>query len=216
MFIFIFGIVIFFIFSIFSIFIKSKQIEYYEPLTYLEKIKKIKKDKWIIYNASKDKEYILTKNKEKYITYSDDVQNGNEKKIYNIYDKNKKNIGTTGIQYDKDVISINGRFNTTVVTIKFTNSEERIIINIGNNQTIITGYGSFSNDNPYPWSKVIPIIYKEGETVIAIMDSANSKTVKETSKNIPMEIIVSHANEKYVPLFFETFVLLQEYISHIQ
>jgi hypothetical protein len=45
--------------------------------------------------------------------------------------------------------------------------------------------------------------------------SGDSKNVKEKDKNLPMEIIVSTINEKYMPLFFETFVLLQEYISNI-
>jgi hypothetical protein len=188
----------------------------------LEKTKKEinnNKDNWIIYNASKDKtKYILKKNNEKDITYSADITNENGKKVYTIYDKENKYIGTNGIQDDINVVSLTGRFDTTVSDIKFTNSEKRIIINIGNNETVITGYGSFPNDNiyPSPWSKVIPIIYKEGGTVVAIMDySGDSKNVKETVKNIPMEIIVSTVNEKYIPLFFKTFVLLQEYISNL-
>jgi hypothetical protein len=225
------GILILIIFGIFfSIFNKNnQQIEYFKKDKQVPVSKIIEntkneinnnKDSWIIYNASKDKtKYLLKKNKEKGIIYSADITNENGKKIYTIYDKENKYIGTNGIQDNNDVISITGRFNTTVVDIKFTNSEKRIIINIGNNETIITGYGSFAIDNPYPspWSKVIPIIYKEGGTVIAIMDYAEDiKNVKETAKNLPMEIIVSTINEKYMPLFFETFVLLQEYISNIQ
>lgn len=225
------GIFILIIFVLFfSIFAnRNQQTEYFsndkqEPVSkILEKTKKEinnNKDNWIIYNASKDKtKYILKKNKEKGITYSADITNENGKKIYTIYDKENKYIGTNGIQDDSNVISLTGRFNTTVSDIKFTTGEKRIIINIGNNETIITGYGSFPNDNPYPspWSKAIPIIYKEGGTVIAIMDYAgDSKNVKETVKNLPMEIIVSTINEKYIPLFFETFVLLQEYISNIE
>ena len=225
------GILILIIFAIlFSKYTKNnKQTEYFDnieqqPLSnIIEKAKKEinnNKDNWIIYNASKDKtKYILKKNKEKDILYNADIKNENDKKIYTIYDKENKYIGTNGIQTDNDVISIFGRFNTTVADIKFTNSEKRIIINIGNNETVITGYGSFAIDNPYPTplSKVIPIVYKEGGTVIGIMDyNGDSKNVKEKDKNLPMEIIVSTINEKYITLFFETFVLLQEYISNIQ
>jgi hypothetical protein len=224
------GILIFIIFGIFfSKYTKSnQQTEYFEKVkqepvsNIIEKAKKEinnNKDNWIIYNSSKDKtKYILKKNKEKSIIYSADIKNENDKKIYTIYDKENKYIGTNGIQNDNNVISITGRFNDTVADIKFTNGEKRIIINIGNNETVITGYGSFTIDNPYPtpWSKVIPIVYKEGGSVIAIMDySGDSKNVKEKDKNLPMEIIVSTINEKYMPLFFETFVLLQEYISNI-
>jgi hypothetical protein len=207
---------------------RKQQTEYFsdnkqEPVSkILEKTKKEinnNKDNWIIYKAFKDKtKYILKKNKEKDVTYSAGVTNENGKKVYTIYDKENKYMGTNGIQDDINVVSLTGRFDTTVSDIKFTNGEKRIIINIGNNETVITGYGSFPNDNiyPSPWSQAIPIIYKEGGTVIAIMDySGDSKNVKDTVKNIPMEIIVSTDNEKYIPLFFETFVLLQEYISNL-
>ena len=46
--------------------------------------------------------------------------------------------------------------------------------------------------------------------------SGNKKDVISSTSYLPLEIIVSKKNEKYLPLFFEVYVLIQEYISSLK
>ena len=208
-----------------------KQIEYFEEKqgpedninTMLKKAKdniNNNKNDWTLYTASKNKKnYILTKKNEISVIYKSVIENENGKPSYTINDKNDKYIGTRGVQNGIDPLSTYGKFDNTVVEIEHKKGNKRITINIGSNHIIITGYGGFSNDVIYssPWDKLIPIIYVEGGNIIGIMDySGNKKDVKSLVSYLPFEIIVLNTNEKYLPLFFEVYVLIQEYISNLK
>ena len=209
-----------------------KKIEYFEEKqtpseeninTMLKKAKNDinnNKNDWTVYNASKNKtNYILTKKNEIAIIYKSDIKSENGKPSYTINDNNDKYTGTRGFQNGADPLSTYGKFENTIANIDYKRGNKRININIGSNQTIITGYGGFSNEITYssPWDKVIPIVYVEGGTTIGVMDySGNKKDVISSTSYLPLEIIVSKKNEKYLPLFFEVYVLIQEYISSLK
>jgi hypothetical protein len=171
---------------------------------------------WTIYNASKNKtNYILTKKNDKSIIYKVDIKNENGKMLFTVNDKNNKYIGTrvsTGIH----PLSTFGKFENTVVNIDYKKGNKRININIGNNETLITGYGGFSNSITHsaPWDTVIPIVYMDGGTCIGLMDYVENKNIK-SSTYLPFEIIVSNKNEKYLPIFFTVYVMIQEYIGSL-
>ena len=170
---------------------------------------------WTIYNAFKNKtNYILTKKNDKSIIYKADLKNENGKMLFTVNDKNNKYIGTrvsTGIH----PLSTFGKFENTVINIDYKKGNKRININIGNNETLITGYGGFSNSITHsaPWDTVIPIVYTDGGTCIGLMDYVENKNIK-SSTYLPFEIIVSNKNEKYLPIFFTVYVMVQEYIEY--
>ena len=170
---------------------------------------------WLIFNASKkNNQYILQGSASTYTAKIED-------NIITIY-KDGKITGTKGKQQNQintNDPSTTGRFDNTVANITYSRSEKRFNINIGNNTTIITGYGGFANDSyPDPWNQVVPIIYKEGGSTIAMMDYVgNKKDLYDLKEQLylPMEILVSKEYEKYVPLLFEIYVLSSEYIASL-
>ncbi len=163
------------------------------------------KDKWLTYNASKKgNEYVLTPYKNNEVVYKMDISTSNNNMLYVV--KRPDN-------------SSYGRFEKGTAKIEFRKGEERITISINNGETTIVGYGGFSNNisYPQPWNQVIPIVYKEGKSVIGTMDyTGNKKDIKSTSQDIPVEIIISKDHQKYLPLFFKIYVLTQKYISSLQ
>ena len=179
------------------------------------------KEEWLIYNAAKDKDnYVLTLYKSIEPVYTIKISKSNNgETLYTVNGADNKTSGTNGIQEDEGTPSSYGRFESSMVKINYKRNSERITINIGTGKIVIIGYGGFANDNsyPHPWSQVMPIVYKEGGSVIAIMDySGNKKDVKSKTTYLPMEIIVSKKNKKYLPLFFKVYVLLQKYILSLQ
>lgn len=145
-----------------------------------------------------------------------EVINKNENK-----NKNENEIikftGTDGTQNNKNEPSLTGTFNNTEVDIKYSLGEKRFIININKGETIIIGHGGFSNGTyPPPWDKITPILYKEGGSLIAVMAYKDDiKDIDEDTTYLPMEILVSKDYEKYIPLFFEVYVLSQENIKNL-
>lgn len=206
-----FAIVIFII--LYSNYRKSNQVEKKPPTKVDVMLLKAKKeinqnkDDWLVFNTSK--KYILTGNSS---TYTADVKDH----IISI-NKDGKFTGTRGIQKTKSDPSTTGRFDNTVATIDFNRGEKRFIVNIGNNTMIITGYGTFSDSSyPYPWYHVIPLVFKDGGSVVATMDYVGKPKVKPDTKYLPIEITVRKTYEKYIPLFFQIHVLSQEFVNSLQ
>ena len=177
------------------------------------------KNKWLTYNASKKKdEYVLTPYKNNEIVYKIDISKSDNKKIYVVKRPDNTSAGTNAVQED-NLPNSYGRFEKGSAKIEFRKGEERITISINNGETTIIGYGGFSNNTSYPepWNQVLPIVYKEGNSVIGTMDYAgNIKNLKATSEDIPVEIIISKDNKKYLPLFFKVYVLTQKYMSSLK
>jgi len=226
---FIVGVIIFIFFKI------NKQKEHFDEdktkkiktETISDLLKKVKneidtnKDEWLIYNASHDKDkYVLTLNKSIEPVYTIDVSKSkDDETLYTVKGVGGKSTGVNGIQKNIGIPSSYGRFGANMAKIEYKRGKERISININSGKTTITGYGGFANDNsyPYPWYQVMPIIYKEGGSTIAIMDySGNKKNIKSSTTYLPMEIIVNKKYEIYLPLFFKVYVLLQKYILSLQ
>ena len=171
------------------------QIECFENESMTTTMKKAKyqlKNNSTHYIASKNKNYILTKNFE--TIYTSDPND-----LYRINDKNGY-MGTIGTS--KNTLSMSGKFGLDVFTIDYSRGKKRININIGYNKKIITGYGSFQNEVTSPYN-LIPIVYTEGGSIIAIMDGS-SNTV---------DITVSNKHTQYLPLFFEVYILMKEYVK---
>lgn len=177
------------------------------------------KDKWLTYNASKKgNEYVLTPYKNNEVVYKMDISKSDNKNLYVVKRPDNSPSGTNAVQED-NLPNAYGRFEKGTAKIEFRKSEERITISINNRETTIIGYGGFSNNTSYPqpWNQVIPIVYKEGNSVIGTMDYAgNKKNIKSTLQDLPVEIVISKDNKKYLPLFFKVYVLTQKYISSFQ
>jgi len=165
------------------------------------------KDKWLVFNTSK--KYILTGDSSTYTA--------NVKEDVISINKDGKFTGTRGIQKTKFDPSSAGRFDNTVANINFSRGEKRFTINIGNNTIIITGYGTFSDSSyPHPWYQVIPLVFKEGGSVVATIDYVEKPVVTSDTKYLPIEITVRKTYEKYIPLFFQIHVLSQEFVNSVQ
>ena len=180
--------------------------------------KEINQDKnnWVVYNASKNKsKYILTKENDKAIIYTANITNKNNKKIYTINDKDNNFAGVNGSQDDINIPSSKGIFNNTDVNIIYKRGYKRVTINIGDNENTVTGYGGF-NSYMDPWYQVVPIVFVDGGTIIGIMDYSDNKKIKKSDTYLPFEIIISKKNKEYLPLFFNIYVLFQEYISNLK
>jgi len=175
-------------------------------------------EKWLIYNASKkNNEYLLIPDKSVEIAYKVTPAKSKEGKIiYEILKDNDQSSGISGVQDNENFPDLYGRFETSIAQITFKRSKERITIKIGTGIVTIIGYGGFDDNSiyPCPWCQVMPIVYKEGNAVIGIMNyTGNKKDVSSKTTYLPMEIIISKDNTKYLPLFFNVYVLLQKYIS---
>ena len=103
----------------------------------------------------------------------------------------------------------------TVFKLNFNRGHKRIKIDIGNGTDNITGYGQFSNESsyPYPWYLVFPLIFKESDLTIAI-NYAPSK-LKSTVNYTPSKLVILNTQEKYLPILFLNYVLLQRYIKFL-
>ena len=176
-------------------------------------------DDWIIYNASKKNSiYVITKENDLNILYNADIETSNNLKTYTI--KNNKNIylGTRGTQTTSHSPSIYGTFSDKPIKIDYKRGYQRLNINIGNGETVIKGYGGFEGDVSYtsPWHTVIPIVYTEGGSIIAKMDYVGKiNNVTSSTTYLPLEIIISSKYQDYVQLFFQIYVLFQDYISSL-
>ena len=176
------------------------------------------KNKWLTYNASKKgKDYVVTPYKNNEVVYKMEISKLDGKNLYIVKRLDNSPAGSNTIQDDETPNSY-GRFEKGSAKIEFKRGEKRITISINNGETTIIGYGGFSDNIAYPnpWNQVLPIIYKEGNSVIGTMDYAgNIKNLKSTSKDVPVELVISKDNQKYLPLFFEVYVLTQKYISSL-
>ena len=181
-----------------------------------------KKENWLTYIASKkDGNYIITSGKNNDVLYKMEISKSNNKNVYIVKSLDKKINDSqiiSNLTQDDNTPNSYGSFEKNPIKIEFKKNEERITILI-NNETTIIGYGGFSNNNiyPSPWYQVLPIVYKEGNSVIGTMDFVSDiKKLKSSSEDIPVEIIVSKENQRYLPLFFKIYVLTQKYISSIK
>ena len=147
-----------------------------------------------------------------------EISKSNNKNLYIVKRSDNSPVGTNVVQDDETPNSY-GRFEKGTVQIEFKKSDKRITISINNGEITITGYGGFSDNTSYPnpWNQVLPIVYKEGNSVIGTMEYAgNIQNLKSTLQDIPVEIVISKNNKKYLPLFFSVYVLTQKYISSLQ
>ena len=171
-----------------------------------------------LYASKQNKDYIVTPHNNNEIFYKMDISELDNKKLYTVHNKDNEPVGTNLIQ-ESDLPNSYGRFEKESLKIEFKRNEERITIYINNGETTIVGYGGFSNNSlySYPWYNFIPLIFKEGNSLIATMDYVgNKKNITSKSNDIPIEIIISKKNKNYLPLFFEVYVLTQKYISSIK
>ena len=184
---------ILFLIFLFFYFTRIECFENESMTTIMKKAKYELKNNSTHYIASKNQNYTITRNFE--IIYT-----SNPNDIYKINDKNGY-IVTIG--KSTNTLSMSGNFGLDVFTIDYNRGKKRININIGYNKKIITGYGSFQNEVTEPWNTLLPIVYTEGGSIIAIMDG---------SSNI-VDITVSNKYSQYLPLFFEVYILMKEYVK---
>lgn len=168
-----------------------------------------------VFHKSVDDEYILQDVDSKETLYKL-IPKKTDEIFYNVTLADGKITGINGTQKDINYPSLYGKFEDSVAKIDFGRNEERIKIEVGNGKVTIIGIGGFGNESPYPypWYKIMPIVYKEGNSIIGFMDySGKTDEINNDKNSLPMEIVVSKNNKKYLPLFFEVYVMLQEYIA---
>lgn len=176
------------------------------------------KTEWKKYDASCLGGAYVLKDEEKNIVFKSNPTENEDKIIsYNILDDKNSYVGVNSTKENNTVIS--GYFEDSIFSAILKKGYERVIITIDNGTITITGYGGFDDNKtyPYPWYTVIPIIFKEGNKVIAIIDYNGKKNkIKPTTDNVPIEITIRNDNDKYLKLLFQIYILLQDYIYYIK
>lgn len=184
-----------------------KKIEYFNENSLVKDIKKeIRKNKnsWVTYYAEshKDSKYKLYKEGNEKIYISGTISEKNGKNIYNIDDE------VAGKQTNAFNISVNGTYDDKKYDIIFNKGIKRIKIFFPKDKISIMGYGA--KEFPYPWNLMVPLIFKDGVKNIAFFNYTGWKNKTSYS---PFKIIIQKDYEKYINLFFTTYMMLEDFIQ---
>lgn len=177
-----------------------------------------KKQNWLEYKAYKKNNIYLLTDTDDNIIYKMKITKNNNKSIYTTNDKNNISTGTIMTKHD-NTFNASGKFEKYNAKTNFSQNNERIKISLNNQEINIIGYGGFSDNTSYPTPlhQVIPIVYKEGNSLIATMDLFDDikNNIMNNILNLPYKINILKEYQKYLPLLFQIYVFSQEYISYL-
>lgn len=162
-------------------------------------------------NDSLSEEKYVMKDQKNNIKFLIKIKNN----IYSIYDQNEKYTGIRVHQPNIENPSVFGKMRKTVLEINYNRGYKRIKIDIGNGSDTIIGYGQFGGESkyPYPWYLVFPLVFKESGSTIAI--NYTNSNFKNEYQNAPSELNIIKTEEKYLPILFLVYVILQKYITFL-
>lgn len=99
-------------------------------------------------------------------------------------------------------------------TIRYKDCKERVDMDMDGLKMHIIGYGDQCHKKslPHPWFKCAPMVLQDGGRTVAIFTSPVFPT-GQVKKGIPVEISVPEDQEKYLPMYFFVYAMLQSQIK---